>query len=263
MGLFDFFKKKEQTNEAKVNQVLLAMLMFNNGETFDLDKVVNNLKNNWNIDVTDIHSDQSALTFLIDGETVGLLTIPAQIPWEEIQGAAKYSYNWQTAEQDLENHNSHVLVTIMSSKKSNLDRHIILTKVLSSVLATSNCIGVYQGSQTLLIPKDQYLESSETIKSNQIPINLWVYIGLNKGEKGNNSYTYGLKAFDKLDIEFINANFDFEELYTFICNICAYIIISDVTLKSGQTMGYTVDQKIRITKTKGQFVEGEVFKLEL
>jgi len=263
MGLFDFFKKKEQTNDAKVNQVLLAMLMFNNGETFDLDKVVNYLKISWNTDVTEINSDQSAVTFLVDGETVGLITIPAQIPWEEIQGAAQYSYNWQKAEHDLENHNSHVLVTIMSSKKSNLDRFRILTKVLSSILATSNCIGVYKGLQTLLIPKDQYLESAETLKSNQIPIDLWVYIGLRKGENGNNAYTYGLSAFDKLEMEFIDANFDLEELYSFMSNICAYVISSNVTFKSGQTMGYTVDQKIRITKAKGQFVEGEIFKLEL
>jgi hypothetical protein len=45
MGLFDFFKKKEQPEETKKNNILLAMPIFNNGETFELNKVAEYLKN--------------------------------------------------------------------------------------------------------------------------------------------------------------------------------------------------------------------------
>ncbi|MNY58126.1 hypothetical protein D3C86_1944270 [compost metagenome] len=54
-----------------------------------------------------------------------------------------------------------------------------------------------------------------------------------------------------------------EELYGFILNITSYIINSNITFKDGETLGYTEDQKIKITSSKGQFVEGQTLKLEM
>lgn len=263
MGLFNFLKKKKESEETKKDNILLAMPMFNNGETFELNKVADYLKNHWNTKLSDVNGESGTVTFSIQGETIALATIPVQIPWGDIEGTAQYSYNWMTANKDLENHNSHIIVTVISSKNSELERFKILTKVLSSIVATTNCIGVYQGSQSLLIPRQQYLESSDTLKTNQIPLDLWIYIGLRKGENGNSAYTYGLTAFDKLEIEFLNAKLDLEEMHSFLSNICAYVINSNITFKSGETLGYTTEQKIKITKSKGQFVEGQTLKLEL
>lgn len=263
MGLFDFFKKKEQPEEPKKRKILLAMPMFNNGETFELNKVIDYLKSNWKTSISDINGESGTVTFSIQGETVALATMPVQIPWGDIEGTAQYSYNWMSAEKDLQNHNSHIIATVMSSKNNELERFKILTKVLSSIVATTNCIGVYHGSQSLLIPREQYLDSAEALKSNQIPLDLWVYIGLQKGKNGNSAYTYGLTAFDKLEIEIINTKLGLEELHSFLSNICAYVINSNVTFKSGETLGYTAEQKIKITKSKGQFVEGESLKLEM
>lgn len=263
MGLFDFLKKKEQPKETKKNNILLAMPMFNNGETFDIDNVAIHLKNNWNTSISDINGEGGTVTFSIQGETVALATMPIPIPSGDIQGTAQYAYNWITAEKDLENHNSHIIVSVMSSNNNEIERFTILTKILDSIVATTNCLGVYQGSQSLLISREQYLDSAETLKEDQIPIDLWIYIGLRKGENQNSAYTYGLTAFDKLEIECINASLNLEELHSLLSNICAYVISSNVTFKSGETLGYTAEQKIRITKSKGQFVEGETLKLEM
>jgi len=259
MGIFDLFKKKEQSSEKQENKILLAMPMYNNGETFDIEKVVEYLKSNWNSVVTDINDK----FMTVDGEMFALMEIPAQIPWSDIQGTAQYAYNWKTAEKDLENHDSHTIVTLLSINKSQVERFSILTKVLTSILATSNAIGVYQGSQSLLIPREQYLDSAEALKKGKTPVNLWVYIGLRKTDMGNNAYSYGLTAFDKLEMEFVNCKLEFEEMYDFLSNICAYVINSNVTFKSGETLGYTEEQKIKITQTKGLFVEGESLKLEM
>lgn len=263
MGLFDFFKKKEQPKKTKKSNILLAMPMFNNGETFDIDNVINHLKTNWDTSVSDISGEDRTVTCSIQGETIALATMPIPIPSGDIQGTAQYAYNWVTAEKDLENHNSHIIVTLMSSNNTEIERLKILTKVLASITATTNCLGIYQGSQSLLISREQYLDSAEALKSNQIPIDLWLYIGLRRGESGNSAYTYGLTVFDKLEMECINTKLNLEELHSLLGNICAYVISKDVTFKSGETLGYTAEQKIRITKSKGQFVEGETLKLEI
>lgn len=262
MGIF---KKKEKpvAEEPKKSHTLLAMPMFNNNETFELDKVIAYLKSDWDIDVRDVDGREGTVAFSMEGELVVLSTMPVQIPWGDIQGTAQYAYNWQTAEEDLKNHNSHVIVTLMSNNNAAVSRFGTLTKVLTAILATTDCIGVYQGSQSLLIPKDQYLDSAEALKSGQVPLHLWVYIGLRRGEKTNSAYSYGLTAFDKLEMEFINAPLDLKDLHAFLSHIGAYVVKSDVTFKSGETLGYTEDQKIRITQSKGKFVEGESFKLEM
>ncbi len=263
MGIF---KKKEKpvAEEPKKSHTLLAMPMFNNNETFELDKVIAYLKSDWGIDVSDINGTEGTITFSMEGEVVVLSTMPVQIPWGDIRGTAQYAYNWQTAEEDLKEHNSHIIVTLLSTKDNTaVSRFGTLTKVLTAILATTDCIGVYQGTQSLLIPKDQYLDSAEALKFGQIPLHLWVYIGLRRGEKMNSAYSYGLTAFDKLEMEFVNAPLDLKDLHAFLSNICAYVVKGDITFKSGETLGYTEEQKIRITRSKGKFVEGESFKLEI
>lgn len=64
-------------------------------------------------------------------------------------------------------------------------------------------------------------------------------------------------------MEVINSKLNIEELYNFVSNIATYVINSNVTFKDGETLGYTEDQKINITSSKGQFVEGQTLKLEM
>jgi len=263
MGLFNLFKKEEKPAEKQTNKVLLAMPMFNNGETFELDKVVAYLKTNWDTEVSDISGDTGTVTFSIEGEMVALSGLTVQIPWGDIEGTAQYAYNWPAAEKELADHNAHAIVAVMSGNKNQVERFEILTKVLSSILATTNSPGVYQGSESLLIPREQYLESAEALKEDRVPIDLWIYIGLRKTDKGNNAYTYGLNSFGKMEMEFINSDLELQDMYDFLGNICAYVINNDVTFKSGETLGYTAEQKIKITKSKGIFVEGESLKLEM
>jgi hypothetical protein len=262
MGFFDLFKKKSSTDNNK-KQVLLAMPMFNNFETFDLNKLVEHLKNEWSLEIINLNGGNGTASFQLDGELVVLGTVSHQIPWEEIQATASISYNWDTAEKDLKNHNVHVIVSIMSSNKSTLERFLLLTKLLASILATTNCIGIYHGTQGLLIPKNQYLESAQNLKMNQLPIEIWVYFGILKSENCNHGYTKGLTSFGKLEMEMVNSQRDIEEIGLFLMNATNYVIANNIQFKSGQTLGYTADQKIKITQSIGHLVQGDSIKLEI
>jgi len=261
MGLFDIFKKKEQPKESHQSKVLLAMVIFGNGDRYELSSIIDNLKSSWNLDVTNLEGGNETAAFNLGDEVVAIAYMPAPIP--DIEGAAQYAYNWPTASQDLKEHNGHALVTILSGKRTTLERFRHLSKVLYSILTTSNAIGVYQGSQSLLIPKDQYLDSAEELRTNGMPVNLWVYIGLRRSDAGDSVYTYGLTEFGKQEMEVIDSKMDLEDLYVFMGNICAYVIGSNVTFRSGETLGYTEEQKIKITSSKGRFVDGYSLKLEM
>lgn len=206
-------------------------------------------------------SDTAVLT--IDGENVAIAFMPVSVPTGDIEGAAQYAYNWTTVFDDIKNFTGHAIVSVISGTKQTLERFKLLSKVLHSILTTSDSIGIYQGSQSLLIPKQQYIDSAVALENGGIPINLRVYLGLRKSDGGSSVYTYGLNEFGKHEMEIINSKLSLEELYDFISNICAYVIGSNVTFKNGETLGYTANQKIKITLSKGQFVDGQTLKLEM
>jgi len=263
MGLFDFLKKKEDKPVTEKSKIFLSMPMFNNGESYKLNDVIGHLKNYWGLSISDIHGDDGTATFKIEGEMVALAYLPVQIPWGDIKSTAEYAYNWMTAEKDLENHNGHAIVSVMAGEKTPLERFQILSKLLGSILMTSNSIGILQGGESLLIPRDQYLDFAEELKENGTQILLWVYIGLRRSDGGNSAYTYGLGNFQKMEMEVIDSKLGLEELHELMSNIASYVISNNITFKNGETLGYTEEQKIKITQSKGRFVGGQSFKLKI
>ncbi|MDN3583699.1 DUF4261 domain-containing protein [Mucilaginibacter flavus] len=250
-------------SEVAENNILLAMPMFNNGGSFNVREVIDNLKSKWGLEVVNVEGDEHIITLDINGETVALAYMPVPIPLGDIEGIAQYAYNWPTAVDDLKYHTGHAIVSVMAGKKSVLERFKILSKVIGSVLIASDAVGLYDGNQSLLIPKSQYLANLEVLEYDDIPVSLWIYIGLQKRQAGNCVYTYGLKAFQKKEIEIIDSNLTLEELFDFLFSVVSYIIGSDITLKNGETIGLTADQKISVIVSKGRFVEGQSIKLKL
>lgn len=263
MGLFDIFKKKEQTNENQDSKTILAMPMFVNGDRYELNAVIDNLKNYWSLNVTGVEGDNESAILTIEDEKVFIAFMPIPIPMGDIEGTAQYAYNWTNVLDDLNGFSGHSVVSVRSGTKPTVERFKLLSKVLHSILTTSNSIGIYQGSQSLLIPKQQYIDGAEELKNDEVPISLWVYIGIRKSDKGNSVYTYGLNEFGKNEMEIVNSKLSLEELYDFISNVSAYVISNNVTFRHGETLGYTADQKIKITLSKGEFVNGQTLKLEM
>lgn len=263
MGIFSFLKKKQEQGNNSKNNILLAMPIFNDGARYQLNKIIENLRTQWDYEIEDFAGDDEAASFSINGETIGLAYMSIPIPWDDIEGTAKYAYNWPNAVVELENHTGHAILSVMTSHNSTLERFKILSKILCSILITTECVGVYQGSQSLLIQRDLYLYYLEELEKNNAPVPLWIYMGLREYTDRSSGYTYGLKEFNKQEIEIIDSKLSLEELYNFLQNIAAYIIENDITLKTGETIGFSAEQKIAITSSKGKFVEGESLKLEI
>jgi len=56
---------------------------------------------------------------------------------------------------------------------------------------------------------------------------------------------------------------DSDDLYYFLLSILQYVLGSDVTLKDGETIGFSEDQKIKITESKAVYLEGNSLKLDV
>lgn len=265
MSLFNFFRKKQPLNRPPENDILLAMPLFTEGRRYSLDAVCSHLTAYWGLPMPKVTGDEESAVLDFEGEVITLSFMPAPVPWEDIEGTAQYAYNWPDAATELRDHTGHAIVSGLYFKQPPLQRYQLFSKVICSLLATSSAAGVYQGMQSLLIPAAQYLSYQEELRQEQLPVlvPLWIYIGLRKNETGHHAYTFGLKAFGKPEMEILDSREPLDELYEFLANICAYIIANDIIFKAGQTLGYTAEQKVRIRFSKGRWVEGETFKLEL
>jgi len=99
-------------------------------------------------------------------------------------------------------------------------------------------------------------------ENDDFPIENIVYIGL-YGDENNtvSGYTYGIEQFGKKELEIIKSSEEAEEVYNFLASISDYIITSDVVLNDGETIGFSEEQKIQISVSKGIALDGETIKL--
>ena len=257
-----FARKKEKSEKKK--QLILSMPLFKGNQAYSLDQVIQELKSHWGLQVFEISGDDSSATFVIDGALVALALMDLPIPIQEFEELYAYSYLWQDVEKEIKEHAQHAIVSIMSDDLSPVETYSLLTKVNTSILKTSQTsIGIYQGSATLLLPKDLYLDLADLLKEEMLPLQLWIYIGIINQEDNTSIYTYGLKEFGKTEIEIIESPMNSDDLYYFLLSILQYVLGSDVTLNGGETVGFSEDQKIKITESKAVFLEGNSLKLDV
>ena len=268
MGILNnIFGKKNEKPENK-GQHILSMPMFKGDRGYSLDKVIQDLKSYWGLKVGEIEGDDNTATFKIDEELAALALIPAPIPAAEFESIYNYSYLWKDAEKEIQEHTQHAIVSLLGlgSNTPAVERYSLLSKLNASILRTcETAIGIYQGASTLLLPKNLYIDFTDLLldEDDILPIQLWVYIGIINSDEKSSVYTYGMKEFGKSEIEIIDANMKGSELYDFLLPVLDYVLQQDVTLQHGETIGFTEEQKIKITESKAVYLDGNSLKLEL
>ena len=246
---------------------LLAMPLLRDQE-FNPEAVLRRLRDHWGIpirdeDITASSQSDKTCAFNAAEHIVAMSLMPGRLPDGEIESLFPVSPYWDNAEAETAEHQSHVIVYLSSGPGSVIERYSLFTKVVESILVETNSLGVYQGLQTLLISRENYLDMAQVLLSGGLPLLLWIFIGMGKSSKGNTLYTYGLTGFDKKEMEIIDSKKDLGELYDFLLNICDYVISRDVTFKDGETVGYTKNADAKISISKGVHLEGDTIKLQI
>lgn len=255
-----FWSKKNKI-KSQESKIILGMIMLHEEKIFDLKNFIEDFKNNYGYDVEKTE-DNATLVFEVDGEMVAIAHMPIPIPRNDLKETAHYAYYWQTAFEEIQNHKSHIIVSILQGGNDQIKRYKIFTQVLCSLLRITNSLGVYKGNQSLLIPKDEYLVQAEHMNEGYLPLKLWLYIGLRSNDNRNSAYTYGLQEFNKNELEIIHSSKGLEEIRGFIFNIAHYVLSHNITFKNGETIGGSEQEKIEITLSKGHFIKSDTFKLD-
>jgi hypothetical protein len=254
-----FFKKKNKSKHP--DKIILGMVLLEDEISFNFNRFLADLKDNYGPKISDSTSNDSAYVCTINGVFLAIGHMPTPVPYADIESTAEYAYNWPTAAEDLKSHKAHLIVSILKGGEDQIARFRIFSQIMSSLLRTTNAMGVYMGNQTLLIPKEDYLDEAERMSDDYLPLNLWIYFGLRVAKGTNSGYTYGLNEFNKTEMEIINSAKSLEAVRAFLFNMTHYVLDYDVTFEDGQTCGLSADEIVPISLSKGIQTEGNTFKL--
>lgn len=260
MGLFSFFKR-EKSNELTTNSLILGMVLLEEANSLDIKGVVSDLRDNWKLEVDDKESGDESSVLVIDGYSIAVGNMPLPIPGDEIRETAAYNYLWPNGEKEAAKHKGHILLSLMNGGKDPVAENLLFNKVTSAVLKHSKSLGVYMGGRTLLLSKDFYLGNTEMMSEEDLPLYNWIYFGLRQENGKQSIYTFGLADFKKKDMEIINSSRSLEELNGIMFNMAHYVIAQNVTLRDGETIGVSAEQKLKIKESKGKFLEGNTLKI--
>ncbi|HOP99917.1 MAG TPA: DUF4261 domain-containing protein [Acetivibrio clariflavus] len=253
-----WFKKKENESKSSTGNMVCGFILFNSIEV-DWEAFYANLEKDWNIKLSEKQSKDSVFAFEVDGMSIACTFIDLPIPHNEAENNARNNFLWKEAMEVTSTHKAHAILAVMNGSDA-IERNLLFTKIACSLLKLDNAIGIYQSPT--VIPSKFYIDVAEDIKQGYLPILNWIYFGIYPDGDRVSGYTVGLNKFGKDEIEVIKTKESPKDLYNFLVCVASYVVEGDVTLKHGETIGFSQEQKLKIIRSKGIAVEGESIKIE-
>lgn len=276
MGLFNFNKKKKENHEehheangfdySKDVGSFAGFVLLSEPE-WDKEKFLSDFKADWNIEIAedthvDDEKDDGKLVYAdVDGMRVVVGLIEAPVPNGEAEYWARGNYMWKDGAEIVKNHKAQLIVCVLSETDDIIAKGKLYVKLAASALNQQNALAFY--NEGAVFPPDMYRAFSEPMKNGELPFLCWVWFGIFGNEKEAGVYTYGMRRFGKQEMETYvpRENADLNRIRGFMLDIVAYVLSGNVTLKDGETIGFSAEQKLPIKLSKGIAVDGETLKI--
>ena len=250
-------KEKEQKKGSFLGFVLLSE------NKWDKQQLIADFKEMWDIDATedekgtDVRED--SLGFSVGDTLVVVSMMPAPIPEHEAEECASNNYLWEDAVEVAKKHKAHLMVIVMDKNADPLETGKIFVKATACCCKQKTATGVYT-SGTVFEPAF-YMDAAEVMKQGELPVYNWIWFGLYQKQNRIYSYTYGLTAFGKDEIEILGAKAKPMDVLNFLYGMTCYVLSSDVTLHDGETIGVSKRDKHLITRSEGVALPGMTIKI--
>ncbi|QOT12438.1 DUF4261 domain-containing protein [Paenibacillus sp. JNUCC32] len=255
----------DATDNQTSSGIFNGFVLLNSPEC-DLEQIQANLLRDWSIscspeDGSAEEEKEGMLVFEAEGCMIAVSFINAPVPDGEAEHYAQGNYLWPEAAEVTQTHVAQLILAVLKRSASPLDSGKVYAKLAASCLKLPNAVGLYS-SGTVFQP-EFYIDMAETMKTEDLfPLLNLVYFGLVGTETGINGYTYGLRAFGKDEIEVLDSQATPAELREFLMDIALYIVEQDVTLRDGETIGFSAEQKLPITRSEGVYLPDDTLKIK-
>ena len=251
-------EKKKESAGVFVNFVLLEE------NSFDKEAFLRELKEEWQVEDEDKDKDKekedgTMAVLSYQGALAAVSLMPAPVPEEEIVYHAESNFRWSEAVEVSKRHKAHLIVSVMGKEMPVKKAAELLVKLVAAACRQKGVLGIYANG-TVYEP-EFYLHFSEMLKEDMFPMFNLVWFGLYRGKTGICGYTEGLRSLGFDEIEVIDSTHSPKEVGDFLTDVAAYVTDEEIILRDGETIGFTAEQKLPITKSRGVAVEGDSLKI--
>ena len=235
---------------------------------WDKEQLIRELREEWNIvdeepDESDEDEENSgdAVVMRVGGMMLIVTLFHGHIPDNEAEINAENNYMWPEAVEAAKAHKAHIMVAVLGEEEKLLERGKLFTKAMAVCCKQKYATGVYTSG---VVFEPRFYEGfADMMKEDELPIFNWIWFGLYRSEGGLNGYTYGMDVFGKEEMEVLNANAEPGELRDFLASLASYVLACDVTLKDGETIGFSADDKHTIIRSPGVSLPEEQMTLKI
>ena len=228
-------------------------------DKWDKDKLISDLQADWGIELPKEDTEDEDTIVNFDKCRIVISKFPTPVPNEEAEINAENNWMWEEAVEVTKTHKAHIVVAILGDEEDLISRGLLYTKIMATCCKQEKAIGVFTSG--VVFEPSYYMKAAEMIRDGELPIFTWVWFGLYRTENGLSTYTYGMKDFEKLELEILDADEDAGKLLSFISAIASYILQDDVKLKDGETIGLSEEDIHQITLSKGVALPEKTLKI--
>ncbi|WP_223164732.1 DUF4261 domain-containing protein [Massilia mucilaginosa] len=244
----------------------ISMILFNEAPAYAVNELQAFLSSSWPglPLISDVSAEENTLAFNLAGAEVVIGTMPAPVPWSDLEGPCATSILWPDAASVVPGHKHHALVTVRG-ELAPVALSTVLTQVTAALMATTpGTPGVFWTNAALLVPKDMFIDFAVKIMPLGPPLTIWVdcRVGWTEVDALSSGFTTGLAELGLMELEAQGATEPPAELRERFEAIAQYLLENGQVINDGDTLGESADEKIRVVYAESAFgIEGTVMRL--
>jgi len=153
----------------------IAMIFRERNGKIGLSKLQRNIISELSITLKDkLVEKDGIIVFENAGITYAISRMPVGIPKEDFESALNYSVLFINKENVASKQSAHIIVSVISKPNTIIENQLILTKFVRAIIKSTITLGVYWGSAIHLIQSDIYIDLTNEIADDFLPIPIWV-----------------------------------------------------------------------------------------
>lgn len=210
-------------------------------------------------------SEHGSLLFHVNGNLLAISLSDGPLPWDDLRGPCATAWWWRDAEAQMQRHAAHLVVMGMGHEGTATTRHIDLTQMVCSVASQTEAIGIYWPAGTLVHEPHAFIDETEGIGEQRLPLHLWVDMRIETtGPDTHRFFSTGMHALERLELEVERTTMPPESLLEFCHSILHYMVVNQVDIEDGETVGRTEQEKVTVRRGDSMFPSrGQTLKLEM
>lgn len=223
---------------------------------YDLEAFRVQFYDDWKIE---IDAEPEAYHYEFDMGEAHIAILVAAMKNKDAAAGCPMNYEWEGSAEAVASHKAQIKVAVLGCREP-LRRYVLFTMIAASLMKQESAIGLYR-YPTVYRPED-FIAQAEVLKKEDIPTNLWVYIGVHRDAAGLwNCYTYGMEDFGNEEMEILHTHAPLLDMYGFMQNLVKWLITSNGMLDDKQRLMLSATEGCEITRSDAVAYEGTTLKI--